>query len=346
LNPGKYESVQEYIANCENIYQIPLESFFKENSPNGSMKNWRDKTLPLNIISHDDLGFEWPKTVAYCMPSVKSRFQRNVPHPRSFAMADTNLKQDIDGFHERSKDFYEKMEKLNISQKKQILRRKVLSNGEEEKYSSMVTKRLDERIIQCNTAYITILYRELEPENKLFVLDLLNNYLRDEEEKNQIVAKFTDNKRIEHTLKLHDIRQFKIGKSIQIEVLEYFIHLCNYDDELICSGHKDVNANKSHYQARKLSKFCSTSFMKNLQQKAGIVSNQDLNSFGDIACLSKIYIPIPPNDSKKHWTLFVIDVEQSVIICYDPNKSIQEEILRDAEVLALLLKKISINWIN
>jgi hypothetical protein len=343
LNPGNYNNAEDYIKD-NHRYHIPLSAFFCKGSPDVDISNWIDSTLELNIVSNNE--FEWPTAVAYCMPSVQSSFQRHVSYPRLSSSEDTDMIQKVNRFIESSGSFYDDISKMTNVNLVKSLRRKVTCKGEEEKFSGLIKKSLESRIKQCTRSYILNLYRPLEQESVHFVLDLLSKQFRSEDQKYQIVATFSDFRKVEHELTLLDIQQFSIRTPIEEKVFNYFMNLYSHQDEMICISHTDVNQNKQHYQQRKFSKFVSCSFIKYILNNVDLSIENFQNDFelillGDISKLWKIYVPIPPNILKNYWSLFVIDVESSMIVYYDPTNS-SDEILVDAHTLSLLKRFLSV----
>lgn len=77
-----------------------------------------------------------------------------------------------------------------------------------------------------------------------FFFYLLSKQFRSEDQKYQIVATFSDFRKVEHELTLLDIQQFSIRTPIEEKVFNYFMNLYSHQDEMICISHTDVNQNK------------------------------------------------------------------------------------------------------
>jgi hypothetical protein len=116
-------TAEEYALTYD--YIPPLIDFFidgVEHEPNWSMDFQKD------ILQSEDI--PWPAELAGCLPSVKTRYDRNPPPPRFFATKDKRLATLIETFKEKTNRYYDVvLDGVNRDVIKDLLLRRIDTTG-------------------------------------------------------------------------------------------------------------------------------------------------------------------------------------------------------------------------
>lgn len=299
----------EYVAAKPLLYQIPLLQYFRLEPHEFCSTDW----TPIQPNFSQDTGsdFQWPEQLAAAVHSVTSQWQRDPMPSRIFLTMDVERRNVLKRLMEKAEPYYLEMKTSHTVDMLGRMLRERLDNTGLNVHITGSKSILLTRVKETDKDYLTILYKALTPENHYFLSHILHRPYQNASDGDEIKVTSNDGKL---SLTRSQIRQFNVGQSLGVEVMEFLMNLMNERNQLMMDTHFRKSGNTKNYQPLKRNFFLMA--FPNLAE-IPTVKLEDMN---------KVFINFKQSMSENDevedsWVGLVVDFLRKAVYYVDPKYS-------------------------